>query len=409
MAKKILYIAPSLPILTCTFIYREIFDLRNLGFTVDSVSMNTPPQNSVSDEARGLLKTTLYLDKIRELTKFYSFVRMVFTNPMATFRCLRLFFAATPMRSPRDYLRLGYHLIEACYLASELRKNKPDHIHSHFVTSATSIAMFLSVLLNVPFSFTMHASAIWIDPIALKTKLSTCRFCVSISEYNMNYVLSTYGEEWGPKFNIVHCGIPFHEMPDIQPRSAESRKELEVLAVGQLMVRKGYHVLIEAARILRDRRVAVNWTIVGEGEERPRLERMISEYGLEKQITLVGAKLHEEIPEFLAKSDVFTLPCVIGDDNTRDGIPVALMEAMAWRLPVVSTNILGLPELIETGKDGILVDSGSSSALADAIQELAASETLRRQIGEAGALKVQREFNSMLSAKQLGDLFDASI
>ena len=405
MRKRILYIVPALPVLTCTFIYREIFDLRDLGYEIDTVSMNTPPEDKVSAEAREFLDTTLYLDQVEIGTKLASFLKALVLQPAAMIRCLRIYCTASPMKSFRDYQRLGYHLIEACYLAMHFRGSRPDHMHSHFVTGATSINMFLAQLIEVPFSFTMHASAIWVDPIALKNKLAHCRFCVSISEYNRQYVLKTYGQEWTPKINVIHCGISLDQLQPL-PSSGRSRGMVNVLAVGQLMKRKGYHVLIEAARILKERRRDLRWTIVGDGNQRPVLEGMIEEYELADEVFLAGARPHEEIVEFCARADIFTLPCVIGDDNTRDGIPVALMEAMAWELPVVSTNIVGLPELIASGRDGILAESGSAEALADAIQSLADSPELRISLGKAGRRKVEREFNAVRSAAALAKLFE---
>ena len=406
MPRKILYIAPALPVLTCTFIYREIFDLQDMGFEIRTVSMNTPPPDRVSEEARGLLGTTLFLDQVSEASKFLAFLKSLVLHPVRTFRCLAIFLGARPMKSFLDYQRLGYHLVEACWLSFRLRDDKPDHMHSHFITGATSINMFLSELIDVPFSFTMHASAIWIDPIALESKLSRARFCVSISEHNRQYVASKYGEHWRRKIHIVHCGIPVPPPDRVPPKPRRANEPVRVVAVGQLMKRKGYHVLIEAARILRDQRFDVAWLIVGEGNQRPALEEMIARYGLQDIVTLEGARPHEAIPHYLAAADIFTLPCVIGDDNTRDGIPVSLMEAMACELPVVSTDIVGLPELIDSPREGILVESGNAEALADAIRTLAISDETRERIGKAALEKIDRDFNSRRSAEQLSELFN---
>lgn len=316
MSRKVLYIAPTLPILTCTFIYHEIFDLRDLGFEIDTVSMNKPSKEKVSDEALSILESTTYLDKVPFRTKALAFGQILFTKPRSLFRYISIFISARPMKSLRDYLRLGYHLIKACYLSLIYRNNKPDHIHSHFVTGATSIGMFLSELNSVPFSFTMHASAIWVDPIALETKLNRCKFCVSISEYNKNYVLETYGEQWRSKFNIVHCGIQLPAIPTDIHSPKLTRNVVCVLAVGQLMKRKGYHVLIEAAKIAKERNSDIHWTIVGDGEERPVLEETIQELEVQDTVSLEGAQPHENIPTYLHAADIFTLPCVIGTDNT---------------------------------------------------------------------------------------------
>ncbi len=405
MPRTVLYIAPSLPVLTCTFIYREIFDLRKLGLEIETVSMNKPPIDKVSEEALSILESTVYLDGVSLLSKVFALFRSIFTNPRSTLSCISIFLSARPMQSFRDYMRLGYHLMDACYLSFIYRKNKPHHIHGHFITGATSISMFLSELISVPFSFTMHASALWIDPIALETKLGRCKFCVSISEYNKNYVLETYGEQWRSKFNIVHCGIRLPIDKTAQPAPGLRQERVRVLAVGQLMKRKGYDVLIEAAKIAKERNSDILWTIVGEGSERPILEELIQKYGLQETVILDGAQPHEKIPNYLSTSDIFTLPCVIGTDKTRDGIPVALMEAMAWQLPVVSTNIVGLPELISSGHDGILVAPDSPLELAEAVISLADSPNLRGRIGAAAEAKVADEFNARKSAVQLAELF----
>jgi colanic acid/amylovoran biosynthesis glycosyltransferase len=409
MPRKILYLAPALPVLTCTFIYREVFDLRDMGLDVATVSMNTPPEDRISEEARGLLDTTLYLDQVSLFDKVAAFLKAVAFHPVSMARCLKIYLTASPMKFPRDYQRLGYHWMAACYLASYLKGREPDHMHSHFITGATSINMFLSELIGVPFSFTMHASMIWTDPIALRPKLERCKFCISISEYNKQYICETYGEQWREKINIVHCGIPLAALnPDLEVRS-RTEEPFTVISVGQLMIRKGFHVLIEAARVLRDRNVDIEWIVVGEGPERAKLEGMIEKYDLHKQVKLVGAQPHEAIPGFLAGAHIFSLPCVIGDDNTRDGIPVALMEAMAWGLPVVSTSIVGLPELIDSGQNGVLVEPDDAEALADAVAQLAASEDTRLRIGKAAIRKIEQDFNSARSARQLADLFETSI
>lgn len=405
MKRKVLYIAPALPALTCTFIYREVFDLRKLGFSVDTVSMNTPPRSSVSSEAEQLLETTTFLDRVSLVRKLFGLMLVAVTSPLRLLRCLRIYMAARPMKAPRDHVRLAYHLVEACFLMRAVGNSPPNHIHCHFVTGATSIGMFLSELLQVPFSFTMHASMIWIDPIALGTKLQKCRFCASISEYNRDFVCEQYGEQLRSKIHIVRCGIALDELEQEPPPGASRGGFRQILSVGQLMKRKGHHVSIEAASILRKELPDLRWTIVGEGNQRELLERLIAKYGLEGIVTLAGAQPHERIAEYLRDADAFVLPCVIGDDLTRDGIPVALMEAMAWGVPVISTDVVGVPELISDGVDGILVPSDDAPALADALRSLSQSPELVSQFSDAGYRKIEREFNSARSSEKLAQLF----
>lgn len=408
MKKKLLYITTTLPSLTLTFVYREIFGLEERGFQINTVSMNRPARESVSGEASDLLDSTLYLDDVSPAAKLLSLVSVVISRPLKFLECLGLFASASPMNGVRDYLRLGYHLIEACYLSRQDAIRDIDHIHSHFINGPTSLAMFLSVLVDRPFSFTMHASLIWLDPLAFRAKLDRCSFCVSISEYNKSYVVAEYGQHLKNKIKIVHCGIHPGRMqpmvPDLPPKDGGV---VSLLGVGQLTERKGFHFLVRACAELKSRGVPFKCSIVGEGHQRPVLESLISELRVTDCVHLIGARPQEDMPGFLAAANVFVLPCVVASDGWRDGIPVALMEAMYWKIPVVSTNILGLPELIDNNINGVLVEPEDVSGLADAIERLSGSREMRIRMGEQAKVKVLAEFNTEHSVEQLDSLFHA--
>jgi len=407
MKKKLLYITSSLPALTLTFVYREIYGLHDRGIDIETVSMNRPARDEVSEEAKGLLDSTHYLDKVSFPVKLLATFRLLFTRPRRVLECLGIFFSARPMKGVGDYLRLGYHLLEACYLHELFKSQNIDHIHSHFINGPSSLAMFLSVLMRKPFSFTMHASLIWLDPLAFRNKLDRCAFCVSISEYNKAYVVSTYGEQLLEKIKIVHCGIHPQRMRDKLDTAGRGGNRVSILGVGQLTERKGFHILIRACAALKQRGLTFQCSIVGEGHQRQELEALIASLDVADCVRLTGARPQEELPGFLASADIFVLPCVVARDGWRDGIPVALMEAMYWRIPVISTEILGLPELIDSGKNGLLVKPEDVDGLADAIAGLAASADTRRVIGEQAREKVLAEFNTERSVEQLDTLFNA--
>jgi glycosyltransferase involved in cell wall biosynthesis len=367
--------------------------------------MNTPSDDEVGIETKGLRETTHYLDGVSAARKLAAFILQSVSHPIRLLACLREFVTASPMHFPRDQARLAYHLLEGGYLAWRYRNSGIQHIHAHLINGPTSLAMFTSMMLGISFSFTMHASMIWLDPIAFRNKLRRCKFCVSISDYNRRYVLEQYGSEHAGKIHVIHCGLdPEHEP---EPRGGESGGALSIVGVGQLNPRKGFHVLIPACGILRDRGVEFRCTIVGEGAQRAELERLIEEHGLGNSVTLTGALPHARIDAVLGQADMFVLPCVISKDGWRDGIPVALMEAMFAELPVISTSILGLPELIDDAVSGLLVPPEDPARLAEAIAALRDGE-MRRKLGENGRVKILREFNNDKSARSLAALFDAS-
>ena len=404
---RVLYITATLPALTVTFIYNEIFRLRRGGLVVDTVSMNTPDDESISSEARELRDSTLYLDQAGLSSKLFSFVVALLTKPVRTLRCCWWVISARPAKFPKDYFRLAYHLIESTYLVRRLKSEMPDHIHCHFINGPTSLGMFLAELAGIPYSFTMHASMIWLDPIAFQRKLETCKFCVSISDFNKNYVIKTYGRKFSDKIHIIHCGID----PDTNLQIGSGGNllsSLRIVGVGQLNQRKGFHILIPALARLRDKGLDFDCTIVGGGAERATLQNLISELGLDDNVKLVGALHHEDVRRELKSADIFVLPCIVSDDGWRDGIPVALMEAMFCEVPVVSTSILGLPELIEDSVSGFLVPEKDPESLADAIQRLADDPEMRREYGRQGRMKVISEFNNEKSAAQLRKLFECA-
>jgi colanic acid/amylovoran biosynthesis glycosyltransferase len=404
--KKTLYITATLPALTVTFIYREIARLRALGMQVDTVSMNTPSAGEISEAARELRRTTLYLDSLFFVRKLLGFLLTLVIHPLRTFRCLKHLLFASPVKFPRDTLRLAYHLVEAGYLARKFAHSKTEHIHCHFINGPTSIGMYLSILLDIPYSFTMHASMIWLDPIAFANKLKTCAFCVSISEYNKRYVVDTYGAELADKIHIVHCGLD-PESDRVSTVTKDQTQSFEILGVGQLNRRKGFHILIPALTILRDRGVDFKCTIIGNGDEMTVLQDLVERDQLHDNVELAGAVLHEDVKKKLGQADAFVLPCVISEDGWRDGIPVALMEAMLNEVPVVSTDILGLPELIDHEISGLLVPAEDVEALADSLARLSAEPQLRARLGEKGRQKVLQDFNNELSASKLLSLIES--
>jgi glycosyltransferase involved in cell wall biosynthesis len=404
--RKVLYVTATLPALTVTFIYREIFRLRKIGVGIDCVSMNTPDEGDISKDAKSLVNDTEYLDGVGLLPKLAGFILAAIRHPIRLVRCFGIVLSASPMQGIRDYARLIYHLVEGAYLSRKLDMGSYRHIHAHFINGPTSIAMFLSEISGVPFSFTMHASMIWLDPIAFSNKLDRCAFCASISEYNKNYVSQQYGAHFAKKIHIVHCGID-PEPDSIGVKIREPGEPMNILGVGQLNARKGFHVLIESCGLLRDSGISFRCKIVGGGEQHSELERLVRRHNLEDLVTLTGPVKHEVVEQLLAECDLFVLPCIISKDGWRDGIPVALMEAMFHERAVISSRILGIPELIEDEVSGRLVEAEQPRELAAAITELAAEPEVCARLAVKGREKVLEEFNNSKSAATLAGLFSA--
>jgi glycosyltransferase involved in cell wall biosynthesis len=388
--KRILYIDIKFPLLTGTFVYREIEALRDAGYEITTVSMATPIKSHISAEALHFLDTTIYLDQAGLLRMFYAQLIICFKDPSTWIRLLLAAIREKEIKKFRDRIRILYHFILSGYLSLKLKNRSFDHIHSPFLTGSATIAFFLSQYLTIPFSFTMHASNIYVDPLMLATKLHNCKNAVTISKYNKAFLLHKYGVHLDHKIHIIHCGVNVEVF-----RPAQKKKPMPpiILAVGQLMERKGFIYLLKASSLLKKKHLIFRCLIVGDGEDKESLIKHSESLGVCDVVTFMGRQPQEEVKKLLEDASVFTLPSIVTDEGGREGIPVALMEAMAMELPVVSTRTVGIPELIEYKVEGLLVEQKNPEDLAHALEILLLNKELRSEMGRAARKKIIREFN----------------
>jgi glycosyltransferase involved in cell wall biosynthesis len=217
-----------------------------------------------------------------------------------------------------------------------------------------------------------------------------CKKAVTISDYNKKYLLSKYGEKFASKIDVIHCGI---SLQTFQPVETEKTMLPVILAVGQLLERKGMRYLVDACRLLKRKGMEFRCHIVGDGKELKLLTEMIVEYELTEFVILLGRQPQECVKKLLQEASIFVLPSIVTEFGGREGIPVALMEAMAMQLPVVSTKTVGIPELIENGKEGLLVEQKNPEELASALEFLLKSSEVRIEMGRRGREKVTQQFN----------------
>lgn len=388
--KKILYISTTFPSLTLTFVYREIEALLSAGYEIQTVSLGKPPEGNVSEEALNFYRSTLYLDQVNLLQKLLSVCRLFKSHPVKYLELARTAIREKEIRGLKDKIRILYHLIEAGYLYTQLRESGFDHIHAHFLSGPTSVALFLSHFLNIPFSFTIHASSIFTDHIMLETKLIECKKAVTISEYNKKYLLKTYGKHFSDKIEVIHCGI---DMKSFVPEDSTKPWPPIILAVGQLVKRKGFDYLVQACKELKAKNSKFQCWIVGDGPERQHLENIVKQYDLDHEVLLLGRKPQEVVKTYLNQASIFALPSRITAEGGREGIPVALMEAMAMQIPVVSTYTVGIPELIEHEKEGFLIEPENTLQLASALEFFLNDSETRLKMGQHGRQKILKHFN----------------
>jgi glycosyltransferase involved in cell wall biosynthesis len=308
----------------------------------------------------------------------------------------------------RDFL-LGVELADRLLDAPDVR-----HLHAHFAHGTTTVTWYASRITGVPFSFTGHARDIYTEKLnpggLLPRKLLAARFVVTCTEANRRHLERFAG---GAAVHRIYHGLnaDFARLL-ATPRAEPSRNgRFRVLAVGRLVAKKGFDVLVEAVAILAARGVAVEAVIVGhsaplEPEVGPQLEQEIVRLGLSGRVRLFGSMSQAELLDEYRRASAFCLPCRVADSGDRDGIPNVMVEAMACGVPVVSTTVSGIPELVSSGVDGILVPPENPGQLADALLELYRNPELGRRLGRAAEATVRGRFDGDRLVGELAGLLE---
>jgi len=386
--------------LTLTFVAREINALRALGAEISLLGLRRGA-NFKAAEPECDVTGCAYLYPAPPLSLIAGVLRAVCGRPRRFGRALRAAFA-----SPRDSLRvkfkLLYQLAAATTKVAAVEAAGITHIHAHLASPPGNVAMFLGLLTGVPYSFTGHAADLYREPEAVDTKLRLAAGAVAISEYNLRHYRGVYPEL--QRSAVIHCGVD----PEAFPFRArvESGRPLRVLAVGRAAEKKGYVHLLEALALISARGVPWTGDLVGDGPFLDGLRKRAKELKLD-QLAMPGALQQPRIRELLDRADVFVLPCVKAVDGDIDGIPVALMEAMACGCPVISTRVSGIPELVVDGETGLLVDPADPEGLAEALSRIANEPELVTALSTAGRGHVASAFNQRTEARRLLDFFEA--
>jgi glycosyltransferase involved in cell wall biosynthesis len=399
---RVLYIVSLYPCWSETFIVRELRELMARGVEVRILSLKLPHEALLQSDARLLKAHVIYPGTFGQSAA--NVVRSIWRTPWKSLRCLGWILGGFGVNLG-GLLKSAVVWWRSLGVLDRIEAWRPHLIHAHWATYPSTSALLLSEVLRVPYSFTAHAHDIFLEQHLLGRKLRTVAFAVTISEFNRGFLGERIGADVRDKLRVVHCGI------DIENTSyRESGRDPElILAVGRLDEIKGFPVLVDACRQLRDRGVRFRCDIFGEGPLRPVLERLIESHGLETQVRLRGAQPQEEVRKQLYAAGIFVLPSVITRRGNMDGIPVALMEAMACGAPVVSTTVSGIPELVKNALSGYLVPPNDPHALADKIADLLGDQAVRASFARNARRVVEEQFSVSIESGKLLRLFQTAV
>lgn len=397
---RVAYLFARYPIPSQTFCDTEMLALEALGLELE-IDATSPPKITFRHERLAKLRAELHL---------LPPPRIVRAHALLAERAGRFPTGLVAEYDGRYGRDAGGRTLarQALALAPGLERRGVAHVHAHFASHAAKVALFLKRIAGFPFSVTAHAQDFMVDlgsDELLRELARESEFLVAVSDWSRDR-LRVLCPESADKIVRVYNGIDPEEFPSQAALSETARPR--IVSVARLIEFKGFHHLIDACAELRGRGREFACTIVGEGPWRGALEQRIRERGLEGVVELAGLRTQEEVKRLLLASDVFALASIVDSKGACDVLPTVILEAMASGLPVVSTRIAGVPELVEDGVNGFLADPGDAASLAGALDRALGDRELRRALGEAGRKRLEGRFASARSAPALYERFVAS-
>jgi len=401
---KISYMLLHFPYLTETFVAEELRALRARGVDVNIVSLLEPGAGPVQPVSQMLLPYTQYAPSLTSLTLWSANLKFICRQFGLYLTLLWQLLSCSYTSQPLS--RLSKRIViflKAVAVAAQLEGEGIQLIHAHFAWLSAAGAWVTARLLGIPFSVTIHAYDIFTSTDLLPLIMREAAHVVAISEYNRRYI-HEQGLRDAANISVVHCGInPAQFFIDQEAFTNVNweQKPLQILSVGSLNQKKGHNYLIAACDMLAERGVNFECHIIGSGHLKDSLNKQIERANLQRHVHLLGPMSSPEVFDAYRQHDLFVLPSVIADDGDRDGIPVVMMEAGAVGLPLISSNVSGIPELVRHRQTGILVPPQEVPPLADAIAALANDPELRQLLGRQASQLIFEEFNVEINVARL--------
>ena len=398
----IAYLVNQYPKVSHSFIRREIAGVEAHGLSVKRYAIRSCAAELIdTDDLQELEKTHVLLQE-NIVFLLLGFVTVALTRFPRWRRALGLTLKLGKRHSERGVVPYLAYLIEACHLLKLCQRDQIDHIHAHFGTNSTTVAMLCHLLGGPTYSFTVHGPEEFDHPyeLGISEKIHHAAFVVAISYFGRSQIYRWCGYSDWAKIQVVHCGL---DQSFFQGKSGAIPEAPNLVCVGRLCEQKGQSLLIEALKQLVEDGYAPHLTLVGDGEMRPDIQTLIQRYDLSTYVTMTGWADGDQVKQHLLNARAMILP------SFAEGLPVVIMEALALGRPVISTYVAGIPELVETGINGWLVVAGSVKDLVVAMK--AALDLSPRQLetlGQRGITRVQQNHNVRHETGKLVSLFDAA-
>ncbi len=415
--KRIAYILRSYPRLSQTFIVNEILALEQLGLNLHLFAITNPREPIVQEYVAQVRAPLKYLEESAKRERSDVLAEHASIEQQAP-QSYAEAHSYVEQRGDLDdgytsasrYECFDYAVHVAGLLERERRAGRPiDHLHAHFAHDPTLIALLVHMLTGVSFSFTAHArDLVQIPPRALIERIAQATIMLTCSGTNIDYVNDVVPEPLRAKVRLIHHGVNLDGFqPGVETQNLASLPL--ILSVGRLVEKKGFPDLIAACARLKQAGRRFLCAIYGEGPLHSQLSALIERLDLADCVTLAGERGQAELIPIFQRAAIFALAPFVTEDGDRDGIPNVLVEAMACGLPVVSTAVAGIPELVRHGENGLMVAPRDVPALAGALAALLDDQPRRERMGARARATVVADFDLRAAARQIAALFEQAV
>jgi len=403
------YVLLWYPVFTQPFIFREVEGLKQAGVPLTVYSLYGRSVRKCSEAMRAVACQTHSFGMLAVGRFFLALIRQLFVRPRAMLGLMREMLCRRWLHM-ESAAEVFWGFLAGIYFARLFTEAGIDLIHAPWPRGAATAAWAASRLSGIPFSLTARGDNL--DPAEpdLLDKMEQCLFIRANNQADMARMQRMLAPVSREKIDLVYNSLTLR--PE-QCRPARLMSPVRLLAVGRFSVTKGFVYLLEACKILKDKDFPFMLTLVGGGGLAtggylgPQLTRMRAALGLEEQVRMPGLVSHNELPQLLEAHDIFIAPCVIAPNGERDGIPNVIIEAMAFGLPVISTEVNAIPEIVRNGETGMTVPQRDAAALADAVLSMSAQPAEARRMAANGRKLVLELFDEASNIRKLCDMFTA--
>ncbi|MFT5387865.1 MAG: glycosyltransferase involved in cell wall biosynthesis, partial [Candidatus Omnitrophota bacterium] len=394
---KVGFLLSQFPEMHETFILREFLGFKKADLSFKIYSYKQCKDAIIHPQVNHLIGRTFYAPVFEIVSLLY----WLLFRSMALIRSY-IKYVLRHIIKPMNFIKANGIFIRSLSIARMMKKHRIQHIHAHWATMPTTGAQIIADLLGVTFSFTAHAWDIYLsDENELRSKINQAAFAVTCTEFNKKHLHNLCQESKDKVYKNYHgMDVEFFTM-----REDKKRDENIIFAVGRLVEQKGFKYLIQACKELKDRNVAFKCIIVGGGPLQEEFDALIKELNLSDVISIKGKVTQATIKGYFDQASVFAMPCVIATNGDRDGIPNVLLEALAVGIPIVSTDVSGVPEVIINEQTGLVVPPHDAHALANSLERVLTGKIDMCSCCQKGRTIVEDNFNLDRNVGELVALF----